>query len=173
MTQIKTIENETTTRSFLSFRIMEETFAIDVLKVIEILELSKVTRVPQSPEFMLGVINLRGNVLPVIDARIKFGMPKKEATVDSCIIVITIETAGDALTLGILVDAVNEVMEISANAIQKAPTIGSQYSAEFIEGLVKVNEEFIMILDIGKALTHEELSHLQLNEEASPDSQKQ
>lgn len=171
MTQTKIVETEMTTLSFLSFRIMEETFAIDVLKVIEILELSKVTRVPQSPEFMLGVINLRGNVLPVIDARIKFGMPWKEATVDSCIIVITIETSGDPITLGILVDSVNEVIEISADSIQKAPTIGAQYSTKFIDGLVKVNEEFIMILDIGKALSQEDLGHLQLGDEALSDHQ--
>src|SRR6266481_4000755 len=89
-------------RQFLTFRLMDELFAIDVIKVIEILEMTKITKVPKSPAFLLGVINLRGNVLPVIDARIKFGMPKQELTVDSCIIVMNIDVDEESVTLGAL-----------------------------------------------------------------------
>jgi purine-binding chemotaxis protein CheW len=147
-------------RSFLTFRLMDELFAIDVVKVIEILEMTKITKVPKSPDFLLGVINLRGNVLPVIDARIKFGMPKKELTPDSCIIVMNIEVEDGTVTLGALVDAVSEVLEVNENTIQEPPSIGSRYNSEFMEGLVKINDDFIMILKIGKAFSTDEVGEL-------------
>lgn len=147
-------------KSFLTFRMMDEIFAIDVVKVLEILELSKITKVPRSPEFLVGIINLRGNVLPVIDARVKFGMPRKESTVESCIIVMTIEVDGENVTLGALVDSVSEVLEIQTDAIQKSPSIGARYNSDFIEGLVKINDDFIMILNISKAFSQEEVGLL-------------
>jgi len=149
-------------RSFLTFRLMDELFAIDVIKVIEILEMSKITKVPKSPGFLLGVINLRGNVLPVIDARIKFGMPKKELTLDSCIIVMSIEVDDGVVTIGALVDAVSEVIEVNQDTIQEPPSIGSRYNSEFMEGLVKINDEFVMILKIGKAFSSDDVSELNL-----------
>ena len=152
------IENTDNLRSFLTFHMMDEVFAIDVLKVIEILELSKITKVPRSPEFLVGIINLRGNVLPVIDARTKFGMPKKDVTVDSCIIVMNVEIENDTVTLGALVDSVREVLEIQTDAIQKAPSVGSRYNSAFIDGLVKLNDDFIMILNIGRAFSEHDFS---------------
>jgi purine-binding chemotaxis protein CheW len=149
-------------RSFLTFRLMDELFAIDVVKVIEILEITRITKVPKSPDFLLGVINLRGNVLPVIDARIKFGMPGKELTQDSCIIVMSIDLNGEKVTLGALVDAVSEVLEVNENTIQEPPSIGSRYNSEFMEGLVKINEEFVMILKINKAFSSDEADELNL-----------
>jgi purine-binding chemotaxis protein CheW len=165
---IKT-ENADPLLSFFTFRMMDETFAIDVLKVIEILELSKITKVPRSPDFMVGIINLRGNVLPVIDARTKFGMPKKEATVDTCIIVMDIVVDDDTVTLGALVDSVSEVMEVKESAIQKSPTIGVRYNSDFIDGLVKKDDDFIMILNIGKAFSQEEVGLLNLVTESKHD----
>ena len=162
MTVTEKTEVKNAIRSFLTFRLMDELFAIDVIKVIEILELTKITKVPRSPDFLLGVINLRGNVLPVIDARVKFGMPKQELTVDSCIIVMTIEVDEESVTLGALVDSVSEVMEISEDKIQEPPTIGSRYNSEFMEGLVKLNDKFVMILRIGKAFSMEEVDELNL-----------
>src|SRR5260221_12057521 len=149
-------------RSFLTFRLMDELFAIDVIKVIEILEMSKITKVPRSPGFLLGVINLRGNVLPVIDARIKFGMPKKELTADSCIIVMSIEVDDGVVTIGALVDAVSQGIEVHQDTIQEPPSIGSRYNSEFMEGLVKINDEFVMILKIGKAFSSDDVSELNL-----------
>ncbi len=162
MAKTNKIENVDTLRSFLTFRMMDEVFAIDVLKVIEILELSKITKVPRAPEFMVGIINLRGNVLPVIDARTKFGMPKKEATVETCIIVMDIDVDDDVVTLGALVDSVSEVIEIQAEAIQKSPSIGARYNSDFIDGLVKKDDDFVMILNIGKAFSQDELGQLSL-----------
>jgi purine-binding chemotaxis protein CheW len=160
-------ENAGILNSFLTFRMMQEVFAIDVLKVIEILELSKITRVPRAPEFLVGIINLRGNVLPVIDARIKFGMPKKDITIDSCIIVLNIEIDNDNIMLGALVDSVSEVLEVRTDAIQKSPSIGSRYNSAFIDGLVKMNDDFIMILNIGKAFSQEDLGQLNLATEST------
>jgi purine-binding chemotaxis protein CheW len=145
---------------------MEEVFVIDVLNVIEILELSKITKVPCAPEFLLGVVNLRGNVLPVIDARVKFGMPRKEATIDSCIIVMNIQIDEEQVTLGTMVDSVSEVLEIQTDAIQKSPSIGARYNSAFIEGLVKINEEFAMIINIGKAFSAEEIDLVSLARES-------
>ena len=162
MTKTDKIENTDTLRSFLTFRMMDEVFAIDVLKVIEILELSKITKVPRSPDFMIGIINLRGNVLPVIDARTKFGMPKKDATVESCIIVMNIDVDDDTITLGALVDSVSEVLEVQPESIQKSPSIGARYNSDFIDGLVKMNDDFVMILNIGKAFSQEDFGQLNL-----------
>lgn len=173
MVKTNKTENTGALKSFLSFRMMDELFAIDVLKVIEILELSKITKVPRSPEFLLGIVNLRGNVLPVIDARIKFGMPRKEATIDSCIIVMNIEIDNELVTLGALVDSVSEVLEIQSEMIQKSPSMGSRYNSAFIEGLVKINEDFVMILNIGKAFSQEEAGLLSLVTESQEETQVQ
>jgi len=160
-------------RSFLTFRMMDEIFAIDVSKVIEILELSKITKVPQAPEFLLGIVNLRGNVLPVIDARLKFGMPKKDPTIDSCIIVLNIEIDNELVTLGALVDSVSAVLELQPTDIQKSPSIGSRYNSAFIDGLVKTNDDFIMILNIGKAFSQEDLGLLNMMTESTEEAQLQ
>ena len=138
----------------------KETFAVNVLKVIEILEIPKITKVPKAPDFLIGVINLRGNVLPVIDARIKFGMESTEATVNTCIIVMNLEIEGEELILGSLVDAVDEVLDIDPGEIKGSPSIGSQYNPEFIEGVAKIGDDFVMILNIGKVFSTEDVKTL-------------
>ena len=151
------MENTITTQSYLSFRLGEELFAASVEKVLEILEVTKITKVPKSPAYMRGVINLRGSVLPVIDTRQKFDMPSMVNTVNTCIMVLNIQLEADSLMLGALVDAVQEVLEISEDQIKAAPSIGSKYKSEFIEGMVKIDEEFIMILDMDKVFSSSEL----------------
>ncbi|MDH5603018.1 MAG: chemotaxis protein CheW [Cyclobacteriaceae bacterium] len=147
-------------QSYLTFNLADENFAVNVLKVIEILEIPKITRVPKAPDFLIGVINLRGNVLPVIDARIKFGLEPTETTVNTCIIVMNLEIEGEDLVLGALVDAVDEVLDITPENIKGSPSIGSQYNPEFIEGVAKVNDEFVMILNIGKVFSTEDVKTL-------------
>jgi purine-binding chemotaxis protein CheW len=153
------VSNEVMThaRPYLSFKLGEELFAADVAKVLEILEVPKITRVPKSPDYMRGVINLRGSVLPVIDTRIKFSLPAAPDTVDTCIIVLSIQMDNDTLVLGALVDAVQEVLEIGKEEIKPAPSIGNKYKSEFIEGMVKLNEQFIMILNMDRVLSADEL----------------
>src|SRR3954469_3181636 len=110
--------------SYLTFTLDSALFAIGVSKVLEILEIKPIVKVPMSPAFMRGVINLRGNILPVIDARIKFGMPDAPFTIDSCIIVIGIGEGKEPLLVGVLVDSVREVIDIPDEAIQPSPGIG-------------------------------------------------
>jgi len=149
-----------TVQSYLTFRVAGEHFAGNVSKVLEILEVPKITKVPKSPDFMRGVINLRGTVLPVIDTRIKFGFPPAPDTINTCIIVISVAKEGKELVLGVVVDSVTEVREIESSSIQPPPSIGSRYRTEFIEGMMKFDDQFIMILDIDLVFTAEEVSLL-------------
>lgn len=143
--------------TYLSFTLGEEVFAINVSKVINILELKPITKVPRTPNFMKGVINLRGTVLPVIDLRLKFGLPEKEATVDTSIIVLNIVKDGDEVLLGILVDAVKEVLEFKTEEIAPSPSIGTKYDSSFIQGMWRVDDSFIMVLDINRVFSIEEI----------------
>jgi len=149
-------------QTYLSFRLGEEVFAINVSKVLNILEMKPITRVPKSPEYMKGVINLRGTVLPVVDLRLKFSLPENEITVDTNIIVLNIDKEGEPVTLGILVDSVKEVLELKTDEIVPSPTIGTKYNSTFIEGLWPINENFIMILDIDKIFSVDEVINFQV-----------
>ncbi len=153
------MNDETITKinSYLSFNLGDEEFAVNVSKVLNILEMLKITEVPKSPEYMKGVINLRGTVLPVIDTRIKFGMTPTEYTNNTCIVVMEIEMDNDIVQVGALVDSVQAVMELEDSEIQPPPSIGSKYKSEFIYGMVKVEEKFIMLLDMEKVLSAEEV----------------
>lgn len=151
--------------SYLTFKVGGENFAASVNKVLNILEMSKITKVPQAPQYMLGVINLRGQVLPVIDSRIKFGMPVSEITKNSFIIVIEVLIDEKIVQLGALVDSVNEVLEVTQDTILPPPSIGNRYKTDFISGVLNVNDEFIMVLDIDKAFSTDEIIQFQTNNE--------
>jgi purine-binding chemotaxis protein CheW len=140
---------------------------------LEILEIPRITKVPRSPEFMRGVVNLRGNVLPVIDTRIKFGMPAIVDTINTCILVLNISIEGREVVLGAVVDAVQEVMEIDENTIQAVPSVGAKYKTEFIKGMIKVQEHFIMILNLDLVFTTDEMTLLEgMNESTIIENQK-
>ncbi len=147
--------------SFLTFKLEEETFAVNVEKVIEIQELRQITKVPKTPAYMRGVVNLRGSVLPVIDTRIKFGLSQIEETVNTCILVLKIELENDTILLGLLVDSVQEVLELPSSQINPPPSIGSRYKSEFITGMGKINDNFIMLLDIDKIFSVDEIVSVQ------------
>ncbi len=146
--------------SYLSFKLGEEIFASDVSKVLNILEMVRITEVPQSPPYIKGVINLRGDVLPVVDTRIKFGLPAIEFTKHTCILVMDINLNGESLKIGALVDSVLEVMEISESKLKPPPTIGDKYKTEFIASMTEFNDQFIMILDVDKVFTTDEIADL-------------
>jgi purine-binding chemotaxis protein CheW len=148
------------TKSYLSFKLAEEHFAIEVMKIMEILEVPKITKVPHAPDFLKGVVNLRGGVLAVVDARRKFGMQATEMTVDTCILVLSIELNEETITVGALVDSVLEVFEIEERHIQPSPSIGSKYRADFIKGMIKEKDQFMMLLDIDKVFSSEELESI-------------
>lgn len=147
--------------SYLTFKLGDELFAANVSKVFEILEIPKITKVPRSPDYMRGVVNLRGNVLSVVDSRIKFGLPPAEDTINSCIIVLSLHLDGNDMTIGLVADAVKEVVDIDSTSIQKVPEIGSRYKSEFIEGMVRSGDDFIMILNIDLLFSSEEAIILQ------------
>jgi len=151
----------TETVQYLSFKLAEEVFALDVAKVREILEFTSITKVPKTPEFMRGVINLRGGVVPVIDLKLNFGMTCTEQTVNTCIIVVEVILDGDVIVLGILADSVQEVVEMEPDYIEPAPHIGTRLNTEFIKGMGKVNNDFIMILDIDKVFSTNDLLAVQ------------
>ncbi len=146
--------------SYLSFKLGEEIFASDVSKVLNILEMVRITEVPQSPPYIKGVINLRGDVLPVVDTRIKFGLSAIEFTKHTCILVMDITLNGESIKIGALVDSVLEVMEISDSKLKPPPTIGDKYKTEFIASMIEFNDQFIMILDVDKVFTTDEIADL-------------
>ena len=148
----------TETALYLTFILEDETFSIDVSQVREVLDLSRITKVPRTPDFVRGVINIRGNVVPVIDMRTKFGMEMVESTVHTRIIVMEITTNDRTTVLGAIADSVNDVLEIDPNDIEPPPEIGSKWRSEFIKGIGKYNDNFIMILDIGLVFTSDELA---------------
>jgi purine-binding chemotaxis protein CheW len=145
---------------YLTFKLADEIFALDVAKVREILELTTITKVPQTPDFMRGVINLRGSVVPVVDMRLKFGMSMTEQTVDTCIIVAEVTLDGDVIVLGALADSVQEVVEMEPGSIEPAPHIGAKLDTNFIKGMGKIDDHFVMILDIDRIFSSAELAEL-------------
>jgi purine-binding chemotaxis protein CheW len=145
------------TSQYLTFKLDEEIFALDVSQVREVLDLSPITKVPRSPDFMRGVINVRGSVVPVADLRMKFGIPKTEPTVDTRIVVMEITIDEETTVLGALADAVEEVIELDPDKIEKPPRIGTRWRTEFIKGIGKQDDHFIIILDIDRVFSTDEL----------------
>ena len=151
----------TETALYLTFRLGEEVFAIDVKQVREVLDLSPITKVPRAPEFMRGVINLRGSVVPVVDLKMKFGLPKTEGTVDTRIVVMEIGLDGEITVMGAMADSVHEVLELEPGQIQDPPKLGSRWRSDFIRGMGKRNDEFVIIIDIDQVFSSDELSFVQ------------
>ena len=159
-------EDKKKINSYLSFKLGEEIFALHVSKVQKILEMTEITEVPRSPSYMKGVINLRGSVLPVIDMRVKFGMPPTEWTKTTCILVVESEIKEEKVKVGLLVDAVQAVQKINNEDILPPPSIGSKFRSEFISGMTRINEKFFMILDIDLVLSTDDLVNIQAIKEA-------
>jgi purine-binding chemotaxis protein CheW len=154
----------TETTQYLSFNLDEEVFALDISKVREVLEFTAVTKVPQTPDFMRGVINLRGGVVPVVDMRLKFGMGETEKTVNTCVIITEVTIENDTVVIGAIADSVDEVFDLEHDQIELAPKIGTQLNTEFLKGMGKKNEEFILILDIDKVFSVSELEMVKEHE---------
>ncbi|MDA8141477.1 MAG: chemotaxis protein CheW [Desulfobacteraceae bacterium] len=146
---------------YLTFKLGEEMFAIDVSQVREILDVTNITKVPRAPEFMRGVINVRGSVVPVVDLRLKFDMEKTQRTVDTRIVVMEIALDGELTIIGTLADAVHNVMDIEPSGIEPAPKVGAKWNTEFIKGIGKHNDQFIIILNVDRIFSVEELAMVQ------------
>jgi purine-binding chemotaxis protein CheW len=162
------VEGITKVSQYLTFKLENEEYALDVADVREVLEqrLNRITKIPRTPDYLRGVINVRGSVVPVIDMRLKFNMNETEETIDTCIIVIEVDLEGsrDGKTtiLGVLADSVQEVVDLEPEQIEKAPEIGNQLKTEFITGIGKKDDKFIIILKINKILTSEELNQVNI-----------
>ncbi len=146
------------TSQHLTFVLGKEIFAISIGSVREVLELTKITKIPRTPDYMRGVINLRGHAVPVVDMRRKFGMAPAETTVDTCIIIVEVDGGEDRVVIGGLVDAVREVFEIPAEAMEPPPRMGAAVKVDYIRGMTRQDEEFVIILDIDKVFSAEELA---------------
>lgn len=157
------MENATTVKkiiSYLTFSLGEEHFAINVGNVVNILELQEITKVPKSPSFLTGMINLRGEVLPVIDTNIKLGMEKTQYSTNTCILVIETTRNKKLIQLGLLVDSVHEVMEIEDEDILKTPGLIDN-NMDLLSGVIEHRAKFIMLLDINKLLNANEVTTIQ------------
>jgi purine-binding chemotaxis protein CheW len=146
------------TTQYLTFKLGDEIFAIEISKVREVLDFTTITKVPRTPDFMRGVINLRGNVVPVVDMRLQFGMTKTTNTVNTCIIIVEISLDDETTVLGALADSVQEVIELEPDTIEPAPRIGTHLKTDFIKGMGRRDDNFIIILDIDKVFSVDELS---------------
>lgn len=145
---------------YLTFSLGEEMFAIGIQRVREIIEYSNVTTVPMMPSFVRGVINLRGSVVPVIDLSARFGWGVSEIHRRSCIVIIEVEHEGAEQVLGVVVDAVSEVLDIPTEDIEPAPTFGANIRTDFIAAMGKVRENFVIILNVDRVLAVEEMAML-------------
>lgn len=146
-----------TDQKFLTFFLADEEYGIEILKVQEIIGLLPITRVPRTPPFIRGVINLRGKVISVVDLRLKFGMEEKEATSETCIIVV--QAVG--MEMGIMVDKVSEVLAIATSEIDDAPSFGTTVNTDYILGIGKAQGKVKLLLDIDKVLSKQERMDLQ------------
>jgi len=152
---------------YLTFKLADEVFALDITKVREVLDFTTVTNVPRTPDFMRGVINLRGSVVPVVDLRLKFGMTRTESSVNTCIIITEVTVDNDTTVLGALADSVQEVLDLEPGSIAPAPKIGTKLRTEFITGMGRREDRFIIILDIDKVFSSDELSLVKQEETTS------
>ncbi len=146
---------------YLSFVLGREEYGLEILKVQEINGMMDITRVPRTPQYVRGVINLRGRVIPIISLREKFKMPVIEDTEKTCIIVVQVQYADDTLTMGIIVDEVSEVLNITDNAIEPPPSFGGgMEEADFITGMGKLEDKVVILLDIDRVLDAEEMKSI-------------
>ena len=148
------------TNQFLTFTIANEHFGMDLHQTREVIEYAGVTQVPLMPKFISGVINLRGEVVPVIDLNVRLGRTPITIHKRTCVIVVELQNSEHNCVLGLLADAVNEVIEIPASNIEDAPAFGAQIRAEFIQGIAKKDDEFIVLLNAEKTLSSKELANL-------------
>ena len=154
-------ENIAKTTQYLTFKLDDEIFALEVCRVREVLDLSTITKVPKTPDFMKGVINVRGSVVPVINLRLKFGMSEIDSTVDTRIVVMELSVDEENTVLGAIADSVHEVMDLDPDQIEDPPKIGSRWRTEFIKGIGKRDDEFIIILDIERLFSTDEIAIVQ------------
>ena len=148
----------TETSQYMTFKLGDELFAINVAQVREVLEVTQITKVPTAPDYMRGVVNVRGQSVPVVDLRLRFGLPKGAETVNTRIIVMELELDGEVAVLGGMADSVHEVIELEPGNINPPPRIAMRWRSEFIQGMGKRGDDFIIILDFNAVFSSDELA---------------
>jgi purine-binding chemotaxis protein CheW len=146
---------------YLTFTLADEDYGLEILKVREIIGMMDITSIPQTPSYVKGVINLRGKVIPVIDLRLKFGLPPIEYGERTCIIVVEVKTQSAALQMGVVVDTVSEVLNISGGDIEPAPSFGTRVDTKYILGIAKARGTIKILLDIDQVLSPKEMAGLE------------
>lgn len=161
LNQAGEMEGKSLAGKYLTFLLAHEEYGIEILKVVEIIKMMAITAVPRTPDFVRGVINLRGKVIPVVELRRKFKMEAREDTAETCIIVVSASLRqGGNVQMGILVDTVSEVLDVQASEIEPAPRFGASIDTDFICGMAKVKGVVKILIDIDKVLTDQEMESL-------------
>ncbi len=155
---IASVEEEQS--QYLTFLLGGEMFAIPILNIKEIIEYGSLTMVPMMPEFIRGVINLRGSVVPVVDLLVRFGRKTAEVTKRTCIVIIEVESEGEKQDVGVVVDSVSEVLEIHRADVEQAPSFGARIRSDFIQGMGKISGKFVIILNVNRVLSIDEMAML-------------
>jgi purine-binding chemotaxis protein CheW len=150
--------NVNETSQYLSFILEKEVYAVEIGRIREVLEIQTITRIPRTPEFFKGIINLRGHAVPVIDLRIKFGIFATVQTVNTCILILEVKSLEETVVLGALVDAVQEVFDLAQADIEEAPRMGTRVRMDFIQGIGRIDQKFVIILGVDRVFSEEELA---------------
>lgn len=147
-------------KQYLIFMLQDEKYGVTISSVKEIIEYGQVTRIPMMPDFVKGVINLRGDVVPVVDLSIRFGFPATRVLARSCIVILEVQHEAQLTVIGVVVDAVNEVEEFDSEQIEAAPKFGARIRADFIQGVIKIDEEFAILLEADRVLSVDEMTSI-------------
>jgi len=148
---------QTESTQYLTFTLADDEYAISVLRVKEIIKHDTVTQVPATPAWVRGVVNLRGGAVPVVDLAVKFGMPERPVTARTCIVVVETVLNGKEAVMGLMADAVNEVLDITASEIQPAPAFGTRVRVDYLKGMGRSGTKFVLMLDVDRVLSADEL----------------
>lgn len=146
--------------TYFVFQVNEEAFTVPVLRVANVLELMTPSRIPETPEYLEGIVNIRGELLPVIDSRIKFGMKKTTRTADACIIVLEIYAKQDNFRIGLIVDKARDVIEVKKDQVERVPDMGLNLNPDYVKGVINRNEEIILMLDIDEIFSQKEVTEI-------------
>ena len=157
-------------QQYLTFVLGCEVFAIGILAIKEIIEYAQLTAVPMTPPYVRGVINLRGAVVPVLDLSVRFGRPASTVTKRTCIVIVEVEAAGERHDIGVVVDAVNAVLDIPSTHIEPPPAFGARIRTDFIQAMGKVDGKFVILLDVSRILAAEELMEIKEARNAADDA---
>ena len=152
---------------YLTFQLGKEVYGIEILKVQEIIGMMPVTHVPRTPDFVRGVINLRGKVIPVVELRRKFGMETREDTERTCIVVVQVSWDAGRIIMGLLVDEVSEVLNVTGEQIEAPPSFGASVDTDFILGMGKVGTKVVMLLDVDKVLASDEIAAVEMTNKSN------